>query len=76
MTESWMTQDPIIWRLFETTFFPFVVVLLSMWSLTAPIGLVNSLASANEFSGYFWRILAPEQCYMRTPFTTGEGSYS
>jgi len=76
MAGNWMILDPINWWPFERTFFPFVTVHLSMWSPTAPIGSVDSLASVSESLGYFWRILAPEKCDMRTPFTAGRGFYS
>jgi len=71
-----MILDLITWWPFETAFFSFVKVHLSMWSPTVPIGLVDSLDSISGTPGYFWRNLAPEQYYMKTPFTIGRGFYS
>jgi len=66
----------ITWWPFEMTFFPFIKVHLSMWSPTALIGSIDSSTSVRESTGYFWRILAPEQYYMRAPFATRRGFYS
>jgi len=38
---------------FETTFFPFIAVHLSMWSHAVPIGSVDSLASVSKSPRYF-----------------------
>ena len=76
MIESYMMLDSITWWPSEIAFFPSIVMHLFIWSLTAPINLVDNSGSASGSSECFWRILTPEQYHVRMSFTIKRGSYS